>query len=122
MRLSAPATPTELLESSEMQEIQHALSEPFDPSAVHWKPQVVTGNRALAIPYIDARAVMDRLDHAAGVGVSPLQPVGAGVVGPSHVEELPPGMHDVGAGLTPLSFRVPFFFPTFLSRFGPASP
>jgi hypothetical protein len=51
-----------------MQEIQHALSEPFAPDDVHWKPQVVTGNRALGIAYIDARAVMDRLDAAAGVG------------------------------------------------------
>jgi hypothetical protein len=51
-----------------MEDIQHALSEPFGPDDVHWKPQVVTGNRALAIPYIDARSVMDRLDAAAGVG------------------------------------------------------
>jgi hypothetical protein len=51
-----------------MQEIQHALSEPFDPADVHFKARVVNGNRVLAIAYIDARAVIDHLDHAAGVG------------------------------------------------------
>jgi hypothetical protein len=44
------------------------LAEPFNPAEVHFKPQVVSGNRALAIAYIDARAVMDRLDEVAGVG------------------------------------------------------
>ncbi|MCA1685873.1 MAG: hypothetical protein LC745_07765 [Planctomycetia bacterium] len=41
-----------------------ALAALFDPSEVKFKPQSVKGNRALAICYIDARAVMDRLDEA----------------------------------------------------------
>lgn len=57
----APATP----------EDAHALAErlaaPFDPSEVKFKPQAVSGNRALAIPYVDARVVQDRLDDVLGV-------------------------------------------------------
>lgn len=47
--------------------ITKALSEPFDSSEVKWKPQAVKGDRALAICYIDARCVMDRLDEVVGV-------------------------------------------------------
>lgn len=38
------------------------LAEPFPVSAVGWKPGVVSGQRALAMPYIDARDVIDRLN------------------------------------------------------------
>lgn len=34
---------------------------------MRWKPQTVSGNRALAICYLDARAVIDRLDEALGI-------------------------------------------------------
>jgi hypothetical protein len=44
-----------------------ALAAPFEPSEVKWKPQVVSGNRAMCIAYIDARLVMDRLDEVFGV-------------------------------------------------------
>jgi hypothetical protein len=40
-----------------------ALAAPFPPADVHFKPGVVQGNRALALAYLDARAVMDRLDE-----------------------------------------------------------
>jgi hypothetical protein len=50
-----------------MQDIQQALTQPFDPAEVHWKPQAISGNRALAIAYIDARSVMDRLDQVVGI-------------------------------------------------------
>jgi hypothetical protein len=40
----------------------------FDPDEVKWKPQSVKGNRALAIAYVDARVVMDRLDEVLGLG------------------------------------------------------
>jgi hypothetical protein len=43
------------------------LAEPFDPSEVRWKPAAVSGNRALAIAFIDARTVMQRLDDVLGV-------------------------------------------------------
>ena len=43
-----------------------ALAAPFDRSEVKFRPGTVSGNRALALPYIDARAVQDRLDAAVG--------------------------------------------------------
>lgn len=44
------------------------LSAPFPPEAIHWRAQTVTkdGDKALALAYLDARDVMDRLDEAAG--------------------------------------------------------
>lgn len=43
------------------------LTEPFSTTEIKWKPQVMRGNRALAVAYVDARAVEDRLDHVFGV-------------------------------------------------------
>ncbi len=42
------------------------LGDPFPAKAVHWKAQTVKQDRCLAVPYIDARDVMDRLDDAVG--------------------------------------------------------
>lgn len=39
------------------------LAAPFDPNDVAWKPQAVRQNRALAVAYIDARTVAERLDQ-----------------------------------------------------------
>lgn len=49
-------------------EVQRALAEPFPAAAISWKAQAVSksGDRALAVAYIDARDVMDRLDEAVG--------------------------------------------------------
>ncbi len=47
--------------------IAEQLAAPFPASDVRWKPQTVSGNRALAIAYIDARAVIDRLDEVLGI-------------------------------------------------------
>lgn len=47
--------------------IAKALHEPFDPAIIKWKPQVVSGNRAMAIAYVDARVVQDRLDDVLGI-------------------------------------------------------
>ena len=44
------------------------LTAPFPVDAVHWKPLSVKGNRALAAAYLDARAIMQRLDCVLGVG------------------------------------------------------
>ena len=52
----------------EIEAIRHALARPFDPAEVKFKPQTVSGNRALAIPYVDARTIMERLDDVFGVG------------------------------------------------------
>lgn len=49
-----------------MPEIHELLAAPFDPREVKWKPQMVKQNRCLAIAYIDARLVMDRLDDELG--------------------------------------------------------
>lgn len=48
-------------------DIMDALAEPFEASEVKFKPQSVKGNRAMAIAFIDARLVMDRLDDVVGV-------------------------------------------------------
>ena len=46
--------------------IAAALAAPFAPEDVKFLPAVVSGSRALAIPYVDARGVMDRLDAVLG--------------------------------------------------------
>lgn len=48
--------------------IPQALAAPFPASAIGWKAQTTTKDkaRALAVPYIDARDVMDRLDQVLG--------------------------------------------------------
>jgi hypothetical protein len=47
--------------------IAQALSAPFAASEVKFKPAVVSGNRALALAYVDARVIQDRLDDVLGV-------------------------------------------------------
>jgi len=47
--------------------IAQLLSEPFDPKEVKFKPQSVKGNRALALAYVDSRAIQDRLDSVLGI-------------------------------------------------------
>jgi len=44
------------------------LSAPFPPQAIHWRAQTLTRDKtkALALAYLDARDVMDRLDAAVG--------------------------------------------------------
>jgi hypothetical protein len=42
------------------------LTEPFDLSELKFKPQAVKGDRALAVAYVDARVVQDRLDDVLG--------------------------------------------------------
>lgn len=45
-----------------------ALAAPFQPDQIHWRSQSLTqdGTKALALAYLDARAVMDRLDEVCG--------------------------------------------------------
>ena len=47
--------------------LTRALAEPFAPSEVKFKPAVVSGNRAMALAYVDARVIQDRLDDVLGV-------------------------------------------------------
>lgn len=44
------------------------LQKPFDPGQIKWLPKIVKNNRCLAIAYIDARLVEDRLDEVFGPG------------------------------------------------------
>ncbi len=54
--------------NTDTKQLSLALTAPFPPDAVHFKPLAVKGNRALAAAYLDARAVMQRLDSVFGVG------------------------------------------------------
>jgi hypothetical protein len=47
--------------------VARVLSAPFDPSEVKFKPAAVSGDRALALAYVDARVIQDRLDEVCGV-------------------------------------------------------
>jgi hypothetical protein len=53
--------------AEEVRGIEERLAEPFDPENVHCKPLTISGSRALAAWYCDARDVMDRLDEVLGV-------------------------------------------------------
>jgi hypothetical protein len=54
--------------SEEANRLLAALAAPFPAEDVKHKPQAIKGERALAVAYVDARAVMDRLDDVLGVG------------------------------------------------------
>jgi len=54
--------------NSRMEALTHLLTRPFDPGAVKFKPAVVSGNRAMALAYVDARVIQDRLDEVLSVG------------------------------------------------------
>ena len=54
--------------NADAKQLSLLLTAPFPVDAVHWKPLSVKGNRALAAAYVDARAIMQRLDCVFGVG------------------------------------------------------
>jgi hypothetical protein len=54
-------------ESARVEECTEALAAPFDPREVKFKPACVNGTRALALAYVDARVIQDRLDDVLGV-------------------------------------------------------
>jgi hypothetical protein len=56
-----PASP------SEVERLTQALAAPFEAAEVRFKPAVVSGSRALALAYVDARVIQDRLDEVLGV-------------------------------------------------------
>lgn len=58
---------TEKKKNSDVSSITKALAAPFDIGELKFKPQVVKGNRAMALAYVDARAIQDRLDQVLGV-------------------------------------------------------
>jgi hypothetical protein len=51
----------------DVDKLTQALAAPFDLREVKFKPGVVSGNRALALAYVDARVIQDRLDEVLGV-------------------------------------------------------
>ncbi|EKE02358.1 MAG: hypothetical protein ACD_20C00398G0011 [uncultured bacterium] len=48
-------------------EIQEKLLSPFDETEVKFKPTVVKDGKALALAYVDARNILDRLDEVIGI-------------------------------------------------------
>lgn len=53
--------------ASEVRSVTDALSAPFEPREIKFKPQMVKNNKALAIAYVDVRLIQDRLDVVLGV-------------------------------------------------------
>lgn len=53
---------------NDLHQLSKQLSEPFPAEDVHFRPLTTNGNRALAAAYLDARAIMRRLDRVFGVG------------------------------------------------------
>jgi len=49
-------------------EVRKAFKRPFPAGAIKWKAQVTRGSEALAVAYIDARNVMERIDRVVGPG------------------------------------------------------
>lgn len=52
---------------AEVHSLTQALAAPFPDKDVRFKPGAVSGNRALALAYVDARVIQDRLDEVLGV-------------------------------------------------------
>lgn len=53
--------------SEQTKTIGEQLRDPFPLASLGFKPQMVKNNRALAVPYIDARDVAQRLDDVVGI-------------------------------------------------------
>jgi len=62
-KASSPTRPSD----EAIEALAEALAAPFDTTAVRFKPGKVAGNRALALVYVDARAIQDRLDEVMGM-------------------------------------------------------
>src|SRR5579871_1036604 len=67
MRTSSKSNREKSPPRTDVEAITSALAEPFDPSEVRFKPVAVSGSRALALAYVDARVVQNRLDEVLGV-------------------------------------------------------
>lgn len=58
--------PGEISESQHEEAIAAALAAYFHPDEIEWKPKAVKNGRALALAFVSARAIMDRLDRVVG--------------------------------------------------------
>lgn len=65
--MSEKKQPQKQVETLNVNELMAKLTAPFPRDAVRFKPAVVSGNRAMAIAYVDARVIQDRLDEVLGV-------------------------------------------------------
>src|SRR5436305_10298430 len=67
MRDTDPVPREEPPVTADVESLTQQLLAPFEPNEVKFKPAAVTGNRALALPYVDARVIQDRLDEVLGM-------------------------------------------------------
>ena len=94
----------------DVESLMQALAAPFDPREVKFKPAVVNGHRAMAMAYIDARVIQDRLDEVLGGAVGELgRPAaeGAAGVGGHVVNRLADGATNSGPSLRTLPTAAP---------------
>jgi hypothetical protein len=54
------------VEPADVKALTKALAMPFEKDEVKWKPQVISGNRAMVVCFVDARVIQDRLDDVVG--------------------------------------------------------
>lgn len=54
--------------NDESRKLAADLAAPFDPADLKCKPRVIRNNQALAVVYVDARVIQDRLDSVFGPG------------------------------------------------------
>jgi hypothetical protein len=55
------------MSENEAKLLMAALAAPFAPGEVKFRPGATSGSRALALPYVDVRAIQDRLDEVLGL-------------------------------------------------------
>lgn len=68
MSEATKAARTKTVPTVDLKQIAQALARPFAADQVRRKPLTVQGNKALAIHYVDARLVAERLDEVVGIG------------------------------------------------------
>jgi hypothetical protein len=66
MKVPAHENGAQPMPAVDVQALTRALAEPFERHEVRFKPAVVSGNRAMALAYVDARVIQDRLDDVLG--------------------------------------------------------
>lgn len=67
MNAPAPDSAAQTPRDGNVIAIAEALAAPFEVKDIKFKPQIVKNNRALAMAYVDARLIQDRLDAVLGV-------------------------------------------------------
>jgi hypothetical protein len=55
------------MSNQDAHDVMRRLAEPFGRDEVEFKPGATKGNRALAMAYVDARVIQDRLDEVLGI-------------------------------------------------------